>query len=142
MLAHVLPKKLPNKHFFIDTIISESNLSFQSVVPSLLSVVNRPISDSRAASPDLSNGHRGSDPASAVVTEIILVQQESASRNKQLGKRRPSTETFKRYYMSTKRSMKKMMNSYFQALLTLTNVAALSDWHKQFCGSLDRWEVA
>ena len=53
------------------------NLSFQGVVPSLLSVVNRPLSDSRAASPDLiSNGHSG-DPANAVVTEIILVQQES-----------------------------------------------------------------
>ena len=48
------------------------------MVPSLLSVVNRPLSDSRAASPDIliSNGH-SADPANAVVTEIILVQQES-----------------------------------------------------------------
>ena len=48
----------------------------QSVVPSLLYVVGRPVSDSRAASPDFSNGGGGDrDPASAVVTEIILVQQ-------------------------------------------------------------------
>merc|ERR1719226_479966 len=47
-----------------------------SVVPSLLYVVGRPVSDSRAASPDFSNGGGGDrDPASAVVTEIILVQQ-------------------------------------------------------------------
>ena len=25
-----------------------------------------------------------------------------------------------------------------QVLITLTNLAALSDWHKQFCGSLNR----
>ena len=34
---------------------------------------------------------------------------------------------------------KNNLKSSLQALLTLTNVAALSDWHTQFCGSLDRF---
>lgn len=68
------------------------------MVPTLLKVISKPLSDSRSVSPDMTNGT--STACAAFAASDLLVLQQS--------------------------------------LFTLTNVAALSDWHPQFCGALTR----